>query len=68
MQIEFIQQETPEAITVGDKIELYNCEDHGMNGNYTVANINPLTLGITLVGSGKLSGFVTMIHITDEEE
>ena len=66
MEIEFHLQQIPECITVRDTIELYNCEDHGMNGNYIVADINPDTLEVTLVGTGAKSGYITMIHLTED--
>ena len=67
MQIEFHSQQVAESISTRDKIELYNCEDHQMNGNYIVADIDPETFEITLVGTGAKSGFITMICLNAEE-
>lgn len=62
MDIRFIQQLTPESITTLDVIELYNCGDSGyMPGEYTVADVEPETGDVTLVGAGKLSGYVAVI-------
>lgn len=62
MDIRFIQQRTPESITTLDVIELYNCGDGGyMPGEYTVADVEPETGDVTLIGSGKLSGYVAVI-------
>lgn len=63
MELEFHHQQIPESITVRDTIELYNCEDHGMNGVYIVAQIDPDSFDVMLVGTGAKSGFITMIQL-----
>lgn len=68
MELHFHKQQNLDCITVRDEIELYNCEDHGMNGNYIVANINEATFDVTLVGTGAKSGYVTMITLGEEED
>lgn len=62
MDIRFIQQRTPESITTFDVIELYNCGDEGYSpGEYTVADVEPDTGDVTLIGMGRLSGIIAMI-------
>jgi hypothetical protein len=61
MNIEFKKQHIEGAISTGDEIELYNCEDHQMNGNYIVASVEAETSDVTLVGTGGKSGCVTVI-------
>lgn len=67
MQLQFHLQQVEDAISIHDEIELYNCEDHGVNGNYIVANINPETFDVTLVGTGDKSGYITVICLAEEE-
>lgn len=62
MELEFHQQQIPESITVRDIIELYNCEDHGMNGMYAVAQLDP-DGSVMLIGLGEKSGYITMIQL-----
>lgn len=66
MDMRFIQQRTPEKITTLDVIELCNCGDAGYNpGEYTVADVEPETGDVTLVGMGPLSGYVAVICLGD---
>lgn len=67
MEIEFIKQQKPEHISSLDEIELYNCEDHHMNGLYTVAQVDSETGDVTLVGKGRLEGTITTICFGEGE-
>lgn len=62
MEIEFHQQKYPDHITVGDEVELYNCEEHMMNGHYTVAIVED-DGEVTLVGKGRHEGTITTINM-----
>lgn len=61
MQYEFIKQQRIGGISTGDEIELYNCEDRQMNGNYIVGMLNTDTGDATLIGTGDKGGYVTVI-------
>ena len=65
MDFRFIQQRTPGSITTLDVIELYNCTDGYMPGNYTVADVEP-NGDVTLIGNGELSGHIAMVSFGEE--
>lgn len=67
MALKFIKQQIAESISTGDKIELYNCDDHQLNGTYIVADVEPETGDVTLVGTGDKGGYVTVINMGGEE-
>jgi hypothetical protein len=66
MEFEFIEQRKPEHITVGDKIELFNCEDHHMNGQYLVFDVEQ-DGEVTLAGVGKKQGVFTVVNFSEVE-
>src|SRR3990170_2000951 len=63
MDFRFIKQSKAEHITDLDVIELYNCTDGYMPGEYTVATVDTETGEVTLVGAGKLSGYIAVINM-----
>lgn len=67
MEIEFIKQQKQDHISSLDEIELYNCEDHWMNGLYTVAQVDSETGDVTLVGKGRQEGTITTICLGGDE-
>lgn len=60
MEYKIKEQRHAGYVTVGDKLELYNCEDHHMNGDYAVLMVEE-SGEITLGGLGKKSGYVTVV-------
>lgn len=68
MDIKFVKQRSPGAISILDRLELVDCEDPKMDGQYTVGDIEPNNGDITLVGMGRKSGVVTVISAVESDE
>ena len=68
MEIRFESQNVPAHITTSDVIELFNCEDHSLNGMWIVADVED-NGEVTLVGaSEQVAGMVTVICFSNEED
>ena len=67
MEYRFLEQLSPEYITMRDVIELYNCEDRSMNGTYMVGDVDD-DGDVTLLGLDDKSGFITVISFGDGGE
>ena len=67
MELIFVKQQIPEAITELDEIVLYNCDEDMMNGPHTVAIVRE-DGEVTLVGSGPNEGTITVIFLGEDEE
>ena len=68
MEFRFEAQNVPAHITTSDVIELFNCEDHSLNGMWIVADVEG-NGEVTLVGASKqVAGMVTVICFSNEED
>lgn len=67
MELRFIEQQHPDYVSTRDVIELFNCEDRSLNGNWTVAQIDNESGDVTLIGMGSKSGYITTICLQPEQ-
>jgi len=70
MELRFLNQQVPDAISVRDEIELVNCDrDSGYtNGTYTVAQLEE-NGDVTIVGhdNSPTASMIAVINVLDEE-
>jgi hypothetical protein len=68
MDFRFLHQRTTDCISMLDVIELYNCGDEGYSpGEYSVADVDPITGEVTILGVGAVSGCVAVIQLGEAE-